>query len=58
MADQSDQQDHHHRDPHAGEGNSASLLNAAHCCPQLLLAQPNALLRPSLSHGLVRCLRQ
>ena len=30
MAKQGDQQDHHHRDPHAGEGNSAALLKPHH----------------------------
>ena len=35
MAEQGDQQDHHHRDPHAGEGNGAALLNAGHYRPPL-----------------------
>ena len=30
MAEQGDQQDHHHRDPHAGEGNGAALLKPGH----------------------------
>jgi hypothetical protein len=30
MAKQGDQQDHHHRDPHAGEGNGAALLKPHH----------------------------
>jgi hypothetical protein len=64
MAKQGDQQDHRHR--HAHEGHGAALFKPTHRSPlrrvlssnPRLLAQPNALLWPSLFRSLVRGLGQ